>query len=179
MKIRILLSLCFGMLVALQTYSQPISDDLYKDLLFAMEKVKQPSFPSFQVTIKTFGAVSDGITSNTKAFADAIDAVVKKGGGTVIVPEGLWLTGPITLKSNVELRTEKGALVVFTSNYNEYPLIKTWFEGIYCWRTMPLIYAIDAENIAITGEGIVDVKGIAWRPHKRFHVNEIRWKKIT
>lgn len=179
MNIRILLSLCFGMLVALQTYSQPISDDLYKDLPFTMEHVKQPSFASFQVNIQTFGAKSDGITSNTKAFADAIDAVVKKGGGTVIVPEGLWLTGPIVLKSNVELHTEKGALVVFTSNYDEYPLIKTWFEGIYCWRTMPLIYAIDAENVAITGEGIFDGNGIAWRPLKKFQVNEIRWKKIT
>ena len=180
MKVKTILSICLlATLIIQPALCQTISDDLYKDLPFAMDKVKQPSFSSFQVNIKDFGAKNDGITSNTKAFASAIDAVVKKGGGTVIIPEGLWLTGPIILKSNVELRTEKGALVLFTSNYDEYPMIKTWYEGQFCWRTTPPIYAADAENIAITGEGVFDGNGTAWRPLKKFQVNDILWKKIT
>src|ERR1035437_4031275 len=72
-----------------------------------MEQVQKPVIPSYQVNIKTFGAISDGITSNTKVFEAAIDTVFKKGGGTVVIPEGLWLTGPIKLKNNINLHAEK------------------------------------------------------------------------
>src|SRR6187549_2601060 len=85
-------------------------DALYKNLEFPMTKVVEPSFANNSVSIRDFGAVSDGITLNTKAFADAIEAVVKKGGGQVIIPRGIWLTGPIVLKSNINLHTEAGAL---------------------------------------------------------------------
>jgi Pectinesterase len=64
------------------------------------------------------------------------EQISKKGGGTVIIPEGLWLTGPIALKSNINLHAENGALVLFTSDYDEYPMVKTWYEGLNCWRTM-------------------------------------------
>jgi polygalacturonase len=153
-------------------------DNLYKNLPFKMEKVQKPVFPSYQVNIKTFGAICDGITSNTKAFAAAIDTVFKRGGGTVIIPEGLWLTGPVTLKSNINLRAEKGALVLFTSDYDEYPMVKTWYEGLNCWRTSSPIYANDAENIAITGEGVFDGNGEAWRPVKKSLMTEYQWQKF-
>src|SRR5262245_26760179 len=103
---------------------------LYKNLEFRMSKVLEPSFAKNSVSIKDFGAVSDGVTVNTKAFANAIDAIVKKGGGKVIVPRGIWLTGPIQLKSNVNLHTEAGALVIFTKNFDDYPLVETSFEGL-------------------------------------------------
>lgn len=162
-----------------QVYCQQekISEEyLYKDLPFKMEKVKQPTFASYQVDIKSFGAKCDGVTSNTKAFAAAIDAVAKKGGGTVVVPEGVWLTGPIVLQSNINLHTEKGALIVYTKNYEEYPLVKTFYEGQTSWRAMSPIYAVDAENIAITGEGVFDGSGEAWRPMKKANVDENRWR---
>src|SRR5689334_15887734 len=80
-------------------------DDLYKNLEFPMAKVIEPTFANNFVSIKDFGAVADGVTLNTKAFAYAIDAVSKKGGGKVVVPRGIWLTGPIILKSNINIHT--------------------------------------------------------------------------
>ncbi|HEY4786604.1 MAG TPA: glycosyl hydrolase family 28-related protein, partial [Bacteroidales bacterium] len=81
----------------------PDKSGIYIDLPFKMPEVAQPAFKSNTVNIKDFGAKNDGITSNTKVFAAAISAIIAKGGGTVIIPEGLWLTGPIELKSNVRL----------------------------------------------------------------------------
>jgi len=151
---------------------------IYKDLPFKMDKVEQPSFKDYTVTIRDFGAKDDGLTSNTKAIAKAIASVVSKGGGTVIIPEGLWLTGPIELKSNVRLYTEKGAVVLFTKDYNEYPMINTSFEGQKSWRTMSPIYAKDADHIAITGYGLFNGNGEAWRPVKKANVTDYMWKKF-
>lgn len=177
---------CFAAILGLQSFQlvkcqQKLLTDkslLYKDLPFKMEEVQQPEFNSYKVNIKYFGAKSDGITSNTKAIAAAIDAVVAKGGGTVVIPEGLWLTGPIILKSNVNLHAEKGALVLFTSNYDEYTLVKTWYEGQSSWRSMSPIYAKEAENIAITGEGTFDGNGEAWRPVKKSYITKGLWEKF-
>jgi polygalacturonase len=155
-----------------------LNNSLYNDLPFKMEVVKEPVFSTFRVNIKDYGAVNDGVTSNTKAFAAAIDEVVKKGGGTVVIPEGLWLTGPIILKSNVNLFAEKGALVRFTSDYNEYPLVQTSYEGETAWRAMSPINAEGAENIAITGQGVFDGNGDAWRPLKKNNIVESRWKRF-
>ena len=78
-----------------------ISNEVYSNLPFQMAKVEQPVFPDYTRSITEFGAIADGITLNTEAFAKAIDAVAQQGGGTVTVPAGLWLTGPIVLKSNI------------------------------------------------------------------------------
>jgi polygalacturonase len=153
--------------------------NLYSDLPFPMEKIPDPNFPDNKVNIKDFGAINDGITSNTKAFEAAINDLFKKGGGTLVIPEGLWLTGPIVLKSNIKIYTEKGALIRFTSDYNEYPLVKTWFEGESSWRAMSPINAENAENIAITGEGIFDGNGDAWRPLKKNNIVSSRWNKYV
>lgn len=152
---------------------------LYEILPFKMEKVQQPSFPDYSVNIEDFGAKKDGKTSNTKAIAAAIEDVVAKGGGTVVIPEGLWITGPIKLKSNVNLHAEKGAIVQFTNNYDEYPLVQTWYEGSAMWRAMSPIYAEKAENIAITGEGIFDGNGNYWRPAGKSITPARVWKEIT
>jgi polygalacturonase len=152
---------------------------LYRNLSFQMPKVKLPRIPARSLSIRDFGAKSGGIASNTKAIAAAIDAIVQKGGGTVIIPEGLWLTGPIVLKSKVNLHAEKGALVLFTNDYDEYPLIKTWFEGESMWRAMSPIFAEKAEDVAITGEGIFDGNGEYWRPANRYSIPESKWKELT
>jgi polygalacturonase len=152
---------------------------LYGNLPFPMAKVQTPSIPNRSVNITEFGAISGGAISNTKMIAAAIDAVVKNGGGTVIIPEGLWLTGPIVLKSKVNLHAEKGALVLFTKNYDEYPLVKTWFEGESMWRAISPIYAEKAEDVAITGEGIFDGNGEYWRPANKYSMPEARWKELT
>src|SRR5690606_19675255 len=78
-------------------------DHLYEGVEFDMPRVRETSFPDLEVSIVDFGARGDGLYSNTKAFADAIDEVHQKGGGRVSVPRGMWLTGPIALKSNINL----------------------------------------------------------------------------
>ena len=87
-----------------------------KDLPFQMPEVSAPKFPANTVCLKEFGAVGDGITLNTDAFARAIDALSAKGGGRLVVPAGVWFTGPITLKSNINLHLEMGAVIQFSGD---------------------------------------------------------------
>jgi len=153
--------------------------EIYSDLKFKMDRVVEPTFPKYAVSIKDFGAVPDGSTLCTKAFADAIDAVSKKGGGKVIVPRGIWLTGPIQLKSNINLYTEEGSLITFTKNYDDYPLIETSFEGLNTVRCLSPINGKGLENVAITGHGVFDGSGEAWRPVKKSKLTGDDWKKLV
>jgi len=151
---------------------------IYNGVPFKMPKVVQPSFPVYKANILDFGAKGDGIFLNTKAINDAIKKVNAKGGGTVVIPSGLWLTGPIELLSNVNLYAEQNALVVFTDDYNAYPVIKTSFEGLETRRCQSPISARNATNIAITGKGIFDGSGDAWRPVKKDKMTEAQWKNL-
>lgn len=155
-----------------------IDDSIYENLPFDMPKVEQPSFPAYKVNIRDFGAKSDGIFMNTDAINNAIKDVNAKGGGTVVIPEGLWLTGPIVILSNVNLYTEKNALVIFTSDFDAYPVIETSFEGLNTRRAQSPISARDAENIAITGYGVFDGAGDAWRPVKKEKLTERQWNNL-
>ena len=152
--------------------------DIYKDVPFAMPKVEQPSFPDYQVDIRDFGAKSDGETLNTEAINNAIKAVNAKGGGKVIIPGGLWLTGPVVLLSNVNLHTEKNALIVFSGDKSLYPLIHTSFEGLDVRRCQSSISSLNAENIAITGDGVFDGAGDRWRPVKKDKLTERQWSNL-
>lgn len=152
---------------------------LYKDLEFNMPVVPEPTFPAFTVSITDFGAVGDGQTLNTLAIAAAIDKVTAKGGGKVVIPRGLWLTGPIILKNNINLSIEEGALVIFSSDKDLYPLIETSFEGHNTVRCTSPIYGKDLENIAITGNGVFDGTGEAWRPVKKEKLADSQWKKLV
>ena len=111
------------------TSENAISDALYQNLPFEMPKVQQPTFPAYEVSIVDFGAKGDGLFLNTKAINDAIKNVNQHGGGKVIIPEGIWLTGPIELLNNVNLHTEQNSLVLFTGDFEAYPIIATSFEG--------------------------------------------------
>ena len=104
--------------------------DLYEGLPFDMPRVQRPSIPKRSASIVEFGAVGDGITLNTEAFAAAISHVCGKGGGHVVVPEGIWLTGPVTLLDNIDLHLEEGAVIVFSADRDLYPIIETNFEGL-------------------------------------------------
>lgn len=151
---------------------------IYADVPFSMPTVERPSFPGYEVNICDFGAKSDGVTLNTEAINGAIQAVHAKGGGRVIIPEGLWLTGPITLLSNVNLHAEKNALVVFSGDTSLYPLVETSFEGLNTRRCQSPLSAVNAENIAITGYGVFDGAGDRWRPVKKSKMTEGQWKKL-
>src|SRR4030042_5135326 len=148
-------------------------------LEFQMPVVAEPVIPGNSVIITDFGAVGDGLTLNTKAFAEAIEKVSQKGGGKVIVPRGLWLTGPIILKSNINLHAEEGALVIFSDDKSLYPLIETSFEGLNTVRCLSPIYGKDLENISFTGKGIFDGSGDVWRPVKKDKVPESQWKSLV
>ncbi len=152
---------------------------LYKSLPFKMERVKRPVFPDHSVTITQYGGVSDGVTLNTKAFAEAINALSAKGGGTLVVPSGVWYTGPIVLKSNINLHLEHGALVLFTADREAYPIIETFFEGRKSTRAQSPISARKVENIAITGKGAINGSGENWRPLKRNKVTDGQWKSVV
>ena len=152
---------------------------LYEGLPFEMPRIHKPVFPDYAVNITDFGAIGDGVFMNTDAFAKAIDHVTEKGGGKVVVPAGVWYTGPIVLKSNVNLHVDKGALVLFNPELKHYPLIDTWFEGWESRRSQSPISARGQENIAITGPGAFDGSGHAWRSLQRYKVNQADWDFIT
>ena len=156
-----------------------LSDALYKGIEFKMPCVKEPVIPANKVSIADFGAQSGGLVLCTQAFADAIDAVSKRGGGKVIVPRGIWLTGPITMQSNLELFTEEGALIVFSTDKNLYPLVKTNFEGFDTYRCVSPVNGRNLQNICITGKGIFDGSGDVWRSVKKEKLTDGQWKKLV
>ncbi|MDO6413552.1 glycoside hydrolase family 28 protein [Sphingomonas sp. BIUV-7] len=125
-------------------------------------RVRPPRFPRRAFDVRKFGAASGGATLCTQAFADAIAACAAAGGGRVIVPEGRWLTGAIRLQSNVELHLAKGATIAFATDPALYPIVPTRFEGVELMGYSPLIYASDAQNVAVTGYGTIDGQGEAW-----------------
>lgn len=129
---------------------------------FDLTAIEPPSFPDRLFDLGDFGLES-AASVQTMAFRRAIAACHAAGGGTVLVPAGTWLTGPIHLLSHVNLRLERGALVRFSCRPADYlPVVFTRWEGIECYNYSPLIYARDAENVAISGEGTLDGQGESW-----------------
>ena len=149
-----------------------------KDLPFDMPAVPRPAIPDRSVCITDYGAVPDGHTLCTQAFADAIDALAEKGGGRVIVPAGVWYTGPIVLKDRIELHLEQSALILFSDDKSLYPLTQITFEGLNTWRCQSPLSAIGAKDIAITGEGVIDGNGAAWRAVKKDKLTENEWNNL-
>ena len=151
---------------------------LYKDLPFSMPLVKVPVFKNNKVSVEKFGGVGDGITLNTNAFAKAMDALAAKGGGTLIVPKGIWFTGPIVFRSNINMHLEKGAVILFSPDFNLYPIVETIFEGLDTRRCQSPISGRNLVNVAITGQGSINGYGEAWRPLKKNKVTASQWKKM-
>jgi polygalacturonase len=165
-------------------WSQPASSGLDElrphltNLPFTMPEIRVPVFPPRQVSISDHGAIADGRTLNTNAFASAIHACASAGGGTVIVPAGLWLTGPIRLESNIDLHLERGAIILFSKRIEEYPIIAGLDGKSRRSQYAPPISGYKLENIAITGDGIIDGSGEAWRPVKKEKLNDREWKDL-
>lgn len=147
--------------------------------VFELPKVRVPVFKKDTFNILQYGAKNDGVFLNSVAINKAIDDCSSKGGGTVLIPDGLWLSGPIVLKNNVNLHISKGALLQFSDNYDDYPVGKTSWEGLDAVRCQSPISATNVSNIAITGGGIVDGAGQVWRAVKREKLTEGQWKKLV
>ena len=125
-----------------------------------LARIVPPSFPDRDFDVTQFGAVGDGKKDCTDAFREAIDKCSASGGGRVVVQRGIYLTGAIHLKDNVNLHIAKGATIRFSTDPTKFlPVVYTRWEGVECMNYSPLIYAFEQKNIAITGEGILDGQG--------------------
>lgn len=129
--------------------------------------------------IMDFGAIADGKTTNTQSIQKAIDACVAAGGGRVIIPQGTFLTGPISLGNGVDLHLEKGALLQFSRNFDDYPLVYENFMGKDTVQCRSPITAANLHDISITGPGAIDGGGDAWRPGKKWKFPDSVWNKLV
>jgi len=141
-------------------------------------QVRPPQFADRDFDVRDFGAKADGRADNSSAFAAAITACHKAGGGRVLVTEGKYLCGAIHLLSNVNLHITKGATIAFITDPKAYlPAVFTRWEGMEIMGYSPLIYAYGQTNIAITGEGIVDGQAnrTTWWPWKGSNFSSVDW----
>ena len=158
------------LLMALTAHAQDYSK-YYQNLPTKVAQVTRPQFPANTVSITEVGGVGDGLTLNTEAFENGIKKLQKQGGGRLNVPAGIWLTGPIQLKDNIELHLERNAIILMSPDKSLFVNPKSaskCFAGIR---------ASKRKNIAITGEGIIDGNGAHWRPVKRNKVSDVEWNK--
>jgi len=175
-----------GIMLAMMVWAAPqvqaqkaSYERFFASLPFQMQRFDAPVFPDTRVSVADFGAVGDGEMLCTDAFARAVETLSGKGGGHLVVPRGVWHTGPIVLRSNIDLHLEAGAVILFAADENLYPLVNTSFEGLDTRRCQSPLSANGAENIAVTGEGVIDGNGQYWRPLKRGKVTDSQWKKFT
>jgi len=170
----ILLLLCAGSLAFGKKVqrTQADYDKYYQQLPTPVRHVTCVSIPSNSVKLTDFGAVGDGVTLCTESFRKGISQLTKMGGGRLEVPEGVWLTGPIVLKDNIELHLDKNAIIYFSPDKRLY-LDKDGKSK----RVEPCIKASKRKNIAITGQGIIDGNGQQWRPVKRSKMSDVEWKQ--
>lgn len=145
----------------------------YQDMPVELRQVTAVAIPENTVILTDFGGVGDGVTLNTEAFRKAISALTKKGGGRLVVPQGVWLTGPIQLKDNIDLHITRNAIVLFSPDKSLF--VDKDGKSSRCDAG---IKASKRKNIAITGEGIVDGNGAQWRPVKRGKVSDVEWKRF-
>jgi polygalacturonase len=165
--------LCCLLAISLVVAQQPVSAPQGWDAVPAiLKRISPPVFPNKDFNVTKFGAVGNGTTDCTIAFKKAVDKCNASGGGRVVVPKGIYLTGAIHLKSNVNLYVSKDATIKFSTDPKKYlPVVFARWEGVECMNYSPLIYAYEQENIAVTGEGILDGQGAndnwwSWKGNK-------------
>lgn len=149
----------------------------YTNLPCAVEQVVPIQFPDYTVSLTDFGAVGDGQTLCSDAFAAALKDLKKKGGGHLIVPNGTWLTGPIKLVSNVDIHLEPEATILFSTDKELY-VQKSDSLRDGSKKCHACVYGSKLENVAITGYGTLDGQGIYWRPVKEKKVPATVWEEV-
>lgn len=145
----------------------------------ALPVVARPVIPERSFNLADFGGIGDGATVNTAAFEKAFVALAEKGGGRLVVPPGIWLTGPIQLRSNLNLHLERGALIQFSGDWKLYPLTVIDLKGEKEIDSTSPISGVNLENVAITGDGIIDGGGDAWRMLKKEKLTEKAWSTLV
>lgn len=144
------------------------TDPWVTDYKAILARIRPPKFKNKIFDIRRFGAKPGGSFDCRGAINRAIDECSRMGGGRVVVPAGVWLTGAIALKSNVDLRVSKGARLKFATARESYlPIVHTRWEGMELMHLSPLIYAYEQTNIAVTGQGTLDGQGKSffWKWH--------------
>ena len=154
------------------------STDFNNKYAFELPLTYQPYFRKDTFNILKYGAKPDGFFMNSTAINQAITLCNAAGGGTVLIPKGFWVTGPISLKSNVNLHLEKGALLQFSRNYDDYPVVLTTWEGQAAYRCQAPLGGLNLENVGLTGNGIIDGGGEVWRAIKKEKQTEGQWKAL-
>ena len=175
---KMILTFILSILMSISIQEENKYKKYFENLPFDMPEFEPPTFPDYTVNIKDFNAIGDGKTLCTDAFAEAIETLSIQGGGKLLVPSGVWLTGPIELKSNINLHLEVGAVIQFSGDDALYPIVKASFEGLDTFRCKSPLSAVNATNIAVTGKGVIDGNGQYWRPVKKAKVTEAQWKEI-
>lgn len=149
-----------------------VSESSWKNLPVVLE----PKFKTDTIDIRAYGATPDGITLNTSSINAAISACSQQGGGVVLFSDGYWLTGPIELKSNVNLHLKKNALLQFTSDFGAYQIVEGIYEGKPSARNQSPISGRNLHNVAITGKGIIDGNGDSWRMVGKGKLTDSEWQ---
>jgi polygalacturonase len=163
----LLLATCFTSRAQVQQYSWQ-----------HLPQVSKPVFKKDTINILNYGAKADALTLNTTSINKAITACSAKGGGVVLIPQGLWLTGPLVMKSNVNLHVSRAALIQFTDDKSQYKLVEGNYEGHAAVRNESPVSGTNLTNIAITGEGVIDGHGEVWRAISKDRLTEAEWKKL-
>ena len=174
---RILLVLTLAVLCT-GAMAQKNYDDFLSQVPFGLKHISTPDIPDYTVRLTDFGAVGDGQTLCTKAFEKAMEQLKQRGGGHLVVPAGIWHTGPIVMVSNVDLHLNMGAVILFAADEKLYPLVKTSFEGLDTYRCQSPLSGNGLTNVSITGQGVIDGNGQYWRPVKKSKVTESHWKSL-
>ena len=150
-----LLSTCFGV-AGLYLFPSTAASG-WESVPEILARIREPVFPKRDFDITRYGAAGNGPSDCSEAFARAVEECSQSGGGRVVVPEGDFLTGPIHLRSNVNLHLSEGATVRFITDPARYlPAVYTRWEGVECRSYSSLVYAFEQENIAVTGAGTLD-----------------------
>ncbi|HEV9035548.1 MAG TPA: glycosyl hydrolase family 28 protein, partial [Puia sp.] len=143
-------------------------------------KVGAHEFPHGKAMVTVTGAAKDGSKLATHAIQSAIDDCAAKGGGVVVFAPGIYQTGSIFLKANVELRIDKGVELIGSQHFEDYPEIDTRIAGIEMRWPAALLNIIGVKNAAVTGEGKVDARGKFcwdkyWAMRKEYDAKGLRW----
>jgi polygalacturonase len=145
-------------------------------------QLQNPAAATFQgrsFNIASYGAVADGKTPNTNAIQKAIDACARAGRGRVLIPAGTFLSGPIALSSNLDFHLNAGAKLIFSRDFDQYPLVAASFLGKDTVQCTSPITARNCHDLSLTGPGVIDGQGDAWRPVKRSKLSPAQWDALV